>query len=67
MTHAALEKLIVDVADGRIDVTAAVAQLQGATTRTVFTGDANIDIDRVRIPRGGLCTGKDTAGDCGDL
>lgn len=48
MTHAGLEKLIGDVAGGRIDVGAAVAQLQGAATRTAFTGDASIDIDRAR-------------------
>lgn len=48
MTYASLEQLIGDVAGGRLDVAGAVAQLQGVATRTAFTGDASIDVDRAR-------------------
>lgn len=48
MTHAGLEKLVGDVAAGRIDVAAALAQLQQGVALSANTEDATIDIDRQR-------------------
>src|SRR5262245_53016710 len=48
MTRSALETLIADVAGGRVPIDTAVAQLQSAGPRTVFTPDASIDLDRAR-------------------
>lgn len=44
----ALHQLLDDVASGRIEITAAVAQLRVWPLRTVTTSDASIDIDRER-------------------
>jgi NCAIR mutase (PurE)-related protein len=48
MNDGALERLMMEVAGGRIEVAAAVARLQGEAARTAFTHDATVDLDRAR-------------------